>query len=143
MRDAELTAETTVEAIRRGAGYDMRALFRPDGSLKAIAELTEEEAWCIASIEVIRKNCEAGDGHTDIVHRVKLIDRHRYVELAARHQGMLHDKVTVSVDSDLVARLQAGRERLAASRAGGSLTPAPAEPAQPAPDVVVVVDKVE
>lgn len=104
LRDQELSAETTVEAIRRGQQYDARALFTADGKLKPITELTEEEAWCIAGFEIVIKNAAAGDGHTDTVHKVKLIDRGRYVELAAKHQGMLTEKVEHS--GDLVIKWQ-------------------------------------
>lgn len=84
--------------MRRGQQYDARCLFTDDGKLKPITELTEEEAWCIAGFEIVIKNAAAGDGHTDTVHKVKLIDRGRYVELAAKHQGMLTEKVEHSGD---------------------------------------------
>ena len=108
LRDKELSVESTVESIRRGQQYDARRLFTATGSLRPIHELSEEEAWCIAGFEVVIKNAAAGDGHTDTVHKVKLIDRGRYVELAARHQGMLHDKLDVSV-TDVGAKLDAAR----------------------------------
>lgn len=97
LRDEALTAEATVEAIRRGQQYDIRRLLDTDGNFRPIHELSEVEAWCIAGVETIVKNAKAGDGHTDTVLKLKFIDRGRYVELAARHQGMLHDKVDVNV----------------------------------------------
>src|SRR3990167_7366823 len=93
LRDEELTVESTVEAIRRGQQYDIRGLLDGDGNFKPLQQLTEEEAWCIAGAEVIVKNAAAGDGHTDTVLKLKFIDRGRYVELAAKHQGMLTEKV--------------------------------------------------
>ena len=84
-----LTAESVLEAIRRQVQGDIRTLFRPDGSLKPITELTEEEASLIAGFEVIKKNAEAGDGHMDTVHKVKLKDQSRYVEMAAKHFRLL------------------------------------------------------
>ncbi len=104
LRDEALTVESTIEAIRRGQNYDLRRLFDSDGRLKPIVDLTEEEAWCIAGVEIIVKNAEAGDGHTDTVHKIKLVDRGRYVELAAKHQGMLKDKLTL--DGELVIKWQ-------------------------------------
>lgn len=97
LRDEALTVESTVEAIRRGQQYDIRRLLNEDGNFKPLHALTEEEAWCIAGAEVIVKNAEAGDGHTDKVLKLKFIDRGRYVELAAKHQGMLTEKVDVTV----------------------------------------------
>lgn len=108
LRDQELSVESTVEAIRRGQQYDIRQLLNEQGNFKPIHQLTEEQAWCIARAEVIVKNAEAGDGHTDKVLKLKFINRDRYVELAARHQGMLHDKMDVNV-TDVGAKLDAAR----------------------------------
>jgi hypothetical protein len=109
LRDEELTVESTVEAIRRGQQYDIRQLLDDTGNFKPVHQLTEEEAWCIAGVEVIIKNAAAGDGHTDRVLKLKFVDRGKYVELAARHQGMLHDKVDVNV-TDVGSKLDAARE---------------------------------
>ena len=108
LRDEQLTVEATVEAIRRGQQYDIRQLLNEQGNFKQIHELTEEQAWCIAGAEVIVKNAEAGDGHTDKVLKLKFINRDRYVELAARHQGMLNDKLDVNL-TDVGAKLDAAR----------------------------------
>lgn len=116
LRDEALTVESTVEAIRRGQQYDIRRLLNTNGNFKSIHELTEEEAWCIAGAEVIVKNAEAGDGHTDRVLKLKFIDRRGYVELAAKHQGMLTEKVELSGDEALIAALMAGRKRAAESK---------------------------
>lgn len=106
MADEALSVESTVEAIRRGQNYDLRDLFDAQGNLKPLKDLTEEQAWAIAGFEIIIKNAEAGDGHTDKVAKVKLVDRGRYVELAARHQGMLNDKLKVDVTDDVAAILR-------------------------------------
>lgn len=116
LRDEELTVESTVEAIRRGQQYDIRRLLNEKGNFKPIHELTEEEAWCIAGAEVIVKNAEAGDGHTDKVLKLKFIDRRGYVELAAKHQGMLTEKVELSGDDALIQALIQGRKRAANAR---------------------------
>ena len=121
LRDEQLTVESTVEAIRRGQQYDIRQLLTDKGNFKPIHELTEEQAWCIAGAEVIVKNAEAGDGHTDKVLKLKFINRDRYVELAARHQGMLNDKLDVNL-TDVGAKLDAAR--LAARQRNTSKSPA-------------------
>ena len=113
LRDEQLTVEATVEAIRRGQQWDIRCLYRPDGTLKELAELTEAEAWPIVGIDIVRENLKGGDGHADTVVKYRLEPRKGYVELAARHQGMLHDKVDVNV-TDVGAKLDAARLRAAA-----------------------------
>ena len=62
LAQTELSAEVTVEAIRRGALYDPRKLFDEHGSPKPIHELDEAEAWAIAGYEVVLKNAKAGIG---------------------------------------------------------------------------------
>ena len=112
LRDEQLTVESTVEAIRRGQQYDARALYDATGNLRPIHTLSEEEAWCIAGFDVVRRNLEGGDGHQDVVVKVKLVDRGRYVELAAKHQGMLTERVEISGEVTLASRIAAARKRL-------------------------------
>ena len=109
LRDEELTVESTVEAIRRGQQYDIRRLLDKRGNFKPLQDLSEEEAWCIAGVEVIIKNAKAGDGHVDEVLKLKFIDRGRYVELAAKHQGMLVERMEVDVTA-AGERLERARE---------------------------------
>lgn len=109
LRDEALTVESTVESIRRGQQYDPRALFDTAGNLRPIHQLTEDEAWAIAGFDVVRRNLEGGDGHSDTIVKIKLIDRGRYVELAAKHQGMLVERVDVNV-TDVGAKLDAARQ---------------------------------
>lgn len=93
LRDHELTAESTVEAIRRGALYDIRKFFDKKGNLRPLRELSEAEAWAIAGFEIVIKNVTAGDGKQDTVAKIKLMDRAKYVEMAAKHFGFLIEKV--------------------------------------------------
>ena len=113
LRDEELTVESTVESIRRGQQYDIRRLLDEYGNFKPIHQLTEEEAWCIGGVEVIIKNAKAGDGHTDEVLKLKFVDRGRYVELAAKHLGMLIERLEVSGEVTLSQKIAAARKRLA------------------------------
>jgi phage terminase small subunit len=89
--NAELTATRTLEAIRRPLVADVRKLFDSNGNLRPITSLGDDEAALIAGFEVIVKNAEAGDGHTDKVHKIKIVDRARYVEMAAKHFKLLTD----------------------------------------------------
>lgn len=93
LKDVDLSAESTLEAIRRGAQYDIRAFFDAKGNLRPLKELTEAEAWAIAGFEVVIKNVTAGDGQQDTVAKIKLVDRSKYVDMAAKHFGLLIDKV--------------------------------------------------
>lgn len=114
MEKADLNAVRTLEAIRRPMVADVRKLFNPDGTLKAITALDDDEASLIAGFEVIVKNAQAGDGHTDTVHKIKIVDRARYVEMAAKHFKLLTDVVKHEGQIDVFNRLDKAKARNAA-----------------------------
>jgi phage terminase small subunit len=113
---AELSASRVLEEMRRLAFMDIRQLFDADGNLRPIHLLTEEAAAAIAGMEVIIKNAEAGDGVTDKVHKVKLCDKTRALEMLGKHFKLLTDTVNVTADDALIERLLAGRKRAAEAR---------------------------
>jgi len=65
---AELTAERTLEEIRRIAFFDFGALFDDRGHLKNIKTLPPEVRSAIASTEVVRTNMISGDGKREWLH---------------------------------------------------------------------------
>lgn len=113
LENAELTAAGVKEAIRRQVYGKVRKLFHPGGKLKSLDEMTDEEAEIIGGFEVIIKNAEAGDGHTDTVHKVKLTDRARYVQMAAEHFALLTNVVRIEDNAGKFTGLYAGRKRAA------------------------------
>jgi len=115
LEKADLTATRTLEAIRRPLVADVRKLFNADGTLKAITALDDDEAALIAGFEVIVKNAQAGDGHTDTVHKIKIVDRARYVEMAAKHFKLLTDVMEHKGLDGLANRLKAARKRVGAA----------------------------
>jgi len=81
------------------------------GDLKPMHELTEAQAQSITSIEVVMKNAVAGDGQVDRVLKIRLAPREKYVELAARHYGMLLDRTETNVNVTVVgAKLDEARQ---------------------------------
>lgn len=111
-----LTAEATIEQIRRGCQFDIRDLFDDTGNIKPIHLLTEIQATQIAGFEVVKRNMTAGDGHIDQVIKVKLVDRAKYVEMAAKYHGLLMEKVEVTGEVTLAQKVAAARQRLAAAK---------------------------
>jgi phage terminase small subunit len=93
MVKTNITAERVLEEMGRLAFSDVRNLFAPDGSLKPLHTLSAEDAACIASLEVIIKNAEAGDGHMDKVHKIKVWDKSKNLENLAKHLGLFVEKV--------------------------------------------------
>lgn len=106
-----LKAEDVMEVIRRHVHRDIRKLYDEKGNLKPIHELTAEEATMIAGVETIVKNAQAGDGHTDTVLKVKLQDQAKYVEIAAKHFGLLIERIEHSGTVSLEDRIKQGRTR--------------------------------
>ena len=106
-----ITAERTLKEISRLAFQDPRAYWDADGNLKPITELNDDEAAAVASIEVLIKNAQAGDGKTDTVHKLQTWDKTKNLELLARHLGLLKDIIKVEGADAFVLRLQSARNR--------------------------------
>lgn len=110
---AELSASRVLEELRRLAFADLRRLFDEHGNLKPINQLTADEAACLAGFEVIKKNAEAGDGVIDTIHKVKVLDKTRSLEMLAKHFALLVERVQIDDEEGRIARLLAGRQRVA------------------------------
>ncbi|SFU57109.1 terminase small subunit [Nitrosospira multiformis] len=82
----ELTAENIVREASAVAFSDIRRLFNPDGSLKAIHEIDDATAAAISSIEVGQM---VNDGKvTGRTCRIKLWDKNSAQERLFRHLGL-------------------------------------------------------
>jgi hypothetical protein len=67
----------------------------------------------ISGYEISLKNAEAGDGHVDRVLKVKLVDRARYVEMAAKHFQLLMENMKRSGNLTIVDESLSDEELLA------------------------------
>jgi phage terminase small subunit len=88
-----LTAERVKERLGVLAFQDIRALFDAEGNLKPIHTLDDNAAAMVVGLEVIKKNAAAGDGVIDTVHKVKVIDPVKPLEMLAKHFGLLIEEV--------------------------------------------------
>lgn len=93
LEKAELTAARVLEEIRRLSFSDLRTLFDETGNLRPLHTLTSEQAACIASVEVVKKNLTAGDGQMDTVIKLKVWDKTRSLEMLAKHFALLTERV--------------------------------------------------
>ena len=109
----DMTAEETMATIAQGMRYDIRDLFDSQGNYRNIKELTKAQAAMISSCEIILKHAEAGDGHTDRVLKVKVVDRARYVEMAAKHFQLLLETIKLSSSLTIVDETLSDEELLA------------------------------
>jgi len=93
LEKADLSAARVKEEMRRIGFFDVRSLFHSNGRLKGMHELSAEQGAAIASLEVIVKNAEAGDGHQDVVHKLKVWDKPRVLEMLGKHFGLLVERL--------------------------------------------------
>jgi len=70
----------------------------------------------VAGFEVLIKNAAAGDGVTDLIHKFRLWDKLRALEMLAKHYALLTDVMRVEQQTSLDQRLLFGRQRVAAAR---------------------------
>lgn len=90
---ADLSAVRVLEEIRRLAFADVRLLFDERGNLRPIHTLNAEQSACIASLEVIKKNAEAGDGKIDTIHKLRVWDKTKSLEMLAKHFALLTEQI--------------------------------------------------
>ncbi len=88
-----VTAERVMLELQRLAFSDLRQLFTPEGELKPMRDLTDDQAATVASLEVLKKNVAAGDGHIDTIHKLKVWDKLKALEMLSKHFGLLIERV--------------------------------------------------
>lgn len=95
----EITADRVLQELARIAFFDIRKLYREDGSMKSMHELDDEAAAVLAGVDVVEtldKDVDAeGNVRATPVHtkKAKIPDKVGALTLAMRHLGMLKDKV--------------------------------------------------
>ena len=89
----EATAERTKRELAGIAYSSLGDFMAPDGNWKPFHELTREQAACVKSVKVVKRNVEAGDGHVDTVYELVLWDKPKALEMLAKHFGLLLERV--------------------------------------------------
>lgn len=111
--------DVTVERVRgelaRLAFFDPRKFFKADGSIKPINELDEDTAMAIAGMDVNELFEGSGDERSQVGYakKIKLADKGMNLERLGRYLKMFTDNVNVTMPDEIVARLAAGRKRVA------------------------------
>lgn len=115
---AELSAVRVLEEMRRLGFSNVKNLFDENGDLRPIHTLSDEDAACIAGIEVVMKNATAGDGKVDRVLKVKVWDKPKVMEMLGKHFALLVEHVKIEASDEALQALYAGRERAAKAKRG-------------------------
>lgn len=93
LEKTELTAQMVKNRLRLLGFQDIRKLFDAAGNLKPLHQLDDDAAAMVAGVEIVKKNIAAGDGQVDTVHKVKVVDPVKPLEMLAKHFGILVEKV--------------------------------------------------
>lgn len=96
----EMTADSVMKELGAIVHFDMRKLYRPDGSFKDVSELDDETAHALASMEIV----EIAGEESAVPMRTKKLkgyDKVRAIELAMKHYKLL-DGSTVTINQGVV-----------------------------------------
>lgn len=93
-----ITQDRVLQELARIAFFDIRRLYREDGSMKAPNELDDESAAVLAGVEVMEEFAGSGQERTLIGYtkKAKVWDKGSALTLAMRHLGMLTDKAEIT-----------------------------------------------
>lgn len=91
----EITADRVLQELAKIGFGDVRKVFGASGGLKGPAEMDDDTAATIASIEVVTRRIPTGDGEVEVeyVHKIKSWDKIGALAQIGRHLGMFVDKV--------------------------------------------------
>ena len=113
-------AQNVIDELTKVGFSNVAQFFDEHGNLKSITQLERDHSAAIASFEVLKKNAEAGDGKIDVIHKARLWDKIKALELIGKHLRLFDDRLQVSGSVDLVTTLQSARVRLAKHRETGA-----------------------
>lgn len=72
------------------ANGDIRRMFTPGGNLIDVADLEDDVAMAVQSIDVVEKRV---DGSVEYTRKIKMYDRQRALELLGKHANLFIEKV--------------------------------------------------
>jgi phage terminase small subunit len=92
-----ISAERVLLEVSRLAFFDVRKMYKPDGSMKLVTELDDETAAALAGLDVTEEFEGAGDARklAGYTKKAKVADKIGALTLCMRHLGMLNDKLVV------------------------------------------------
>lgn len=112
--------------LREAAGIaysDLGQLFDDKGQLRPVKDLPADVRASISSVEVVRQNLTPDDDAQEWVHKIKLWDKTKALDMLMRHLALYKDRLNLGVTPEaekLLALLHSGRERMARERRTGA-----------------------
>lgn len=95
----EVTQDRVIEELSKIAFLDIRKLYTENGQLKNIADIDDDTAGAISSLETLEEYDGYGNDREKIgdTQKVKLLDKTKALELLGRHLGIFNDKLDLNV----------------------------------------------
>lgn len=95
----EVTQDMVMKELAKIAFLDIRKLYAENGQLKNVADIDDDTAGAISSLETLEEYDGYGDEREKIgdTQKVKLLDKTKALELLGRHLGIFNDKLDVNV----------------------------------------------
>ncbi|MFA6051549.1 MAG: terminase small subunit [Methylobacter sp.] len=111
----EISQDRVLLEIARLAFNDPRRAYDENGNLLPVKDWPDEVAAAIKSVKITELKDEDEDGNIVVVgttNEVSFWDKGKQLELAARHLGMLNDKLFIGDVDKLAERLGRARSRV-------------------------------
>jgi len=80
-------------------------------TLRELRQMPEEMQRAISSVKVRTENLTSGDGETDTTIEIRLWDKTKALELGARANGWLKDRVEITTSEEMISRLDRAKQR--------------------------------
>jgi hypothetical protein len=106
MSNEEMLAELAAQIRTRATDF-----LDTDGNLLPPARWPAYAAAALHGFDVVRGNLAGGDGHGDVIHKLRLHNKRDAIELLAKLRGLLSERVKLETDEKLLALLDEGRRR--------------------------------
>lgn len=89
----EVTQDMVIKELAKIAFLDIRKLYTENGQLRNVADIDDDTAGAISSLETLEEYDGYGDDREKIgdTQKVKLLDKTKALELLGKHLGMFND----------------------------------------------------
>lgn len=104
----EITADRVLQEFAKLGFSDIRRIFTPSGQLVDPADMDDEAAAAVQSVEIITRRVPGDEKHVEQVHKIKLADKIGALTQIGRHLGMFTDKLDASVNGAFTVNINGG-----------------------------------
>lgn len=100
LKENEVTLQEVLKELSEWLRFNVKTIFKTDGTMKQLHEMTDQEASCIASYEVVELFGGSGENKAQIgqLKKVKLIDKQAAADKFLRYFGAYIDNHKITVE---------------------------------------------